>query len=360
MAPYLIVYSIVIILTVCAQSSYKKSKRMSSFMSLLCILVMSIFAACRGLSVGKDISVYGIKYFELAKHYDNLLEYIYAGNAEIGYLSVNFVIYKIFKNIHVLFFLLEFFNMWCIYRIAYRDKDNGTFFFYIFTYLFLWNNASFNIIRQTISMVILLYSFKFLEVKKYKQYYLGVIIAFLFHKSSIIALINPLIYWISNNKKIKFQYIAGFSIAYILVILNIKSIMGVIIKYFPTFRYYYNYLNRLGNFSFKYFIVLCLMLTVTLLFSKYIREKKKCSFLIYGVFIFTLLYLTSISFKYGYRIAYPYILYYTILIPRIDFSLKGHDGRNFYRIAIILIILVHWFIRCNYYDSTIPYVFLGQ
>ena len=360
MIPYLIIYAIAVTLAIISQATYKNNKKVSSLISLISILILSTFAALRGMSVGKDISVYGERLFMLAQKHNSLIDYIIAGKAEIGYLFVNFLTYKLFGNIHALFFILEFFNITCVYIIAYKDKNKGTFFFYILSYLLLWNNASLNIIRQSIAMIILLLSYKYLEEKKPLKYYVAVAIAFMFHKSSIIALINPLIYRLTDNKTVKIKYIAFISIAYAYIITNIRSVIGFLAKVIPSFKYYYNYLGRTGNFSASYFIMICAILLVTFIFSKYVRKKGKCSFLIYGIFLFTTLYLTSISFKYGYRISYPFILYYTILIPRIDRSLKGHNGRPLFRVAIILILLAHWYLRCLYYDSTIPYVLFWQ
>ena len=360
MIPYLITYAIVLILTAYAQATYNKNKKMSYLISFICILLLSTFAALRGLNVGKDISVYGTKIFDLANDYENLIDYIGTGKAEIGYMLINFIVSRIFGNIHALFFLLEFFNIACIYRIAYRDRNNGTFIFYILTYLLLWNNASFNIIRQSISMIIILYSYTFLEQKKIKHYIASVAIAFLFHKSSIIALINPLLSKLTDDKKIKTRYLAALSIVYVILIINIRSIMSFLITVFPTFKYYYNYLDRPGNFSLAYFLTICLILITTVVFSKYMNEKKNCNLLTCSVFLFTLLYTTSLSFEYGYRIAYPFILYYVYLIPRIDNSLEKHNGRTFFRIAIICVLLIHWFLRCSYYDATIPYTWFWQ
>lgn len=66
--------------------------------------------------------------------------------------------------------------------------------------LFGYLVINFNMLRQSLSMAIFLKFFPHLKRRHYLRYYLGVLLAYLFHNSALVLLFIPLFTWITNKK----------------------------------------------------------------------------------------------------------------------------------------------------------------
>lgn len=365
MIEYISVFFIVIFLSCLAGYFIKRSKAISIFLSLVCIGLLSLLAALRGYSVGFDIHVYGWEYFYDSAGFPSLFSYLSFRNfKEPFYFALNYIIFKRSGNIHVLFFIMQFIMSFVVYTIAYREakSDNGTFFIYILSYLFIWYNSSLNIMRQSLALIFVLYGFKYLENRSYYKFLLCVFIAFLFHSSAILCAIFPLLNKVSNSKNSARKLLL---ICTILIIMFASSRLFVdkLILIFPFFTKYFNYiLFSEGNMIFNYAIFKILFLIVILLFSKPILKLKQNNVLYYIIFLDVIFYLSSFFIKFGYRISYFFLPFYIYLLPRIDRSLKDYKGRDFYRIVLFCLLAFYWYYRFAVvgYDSTLPYVFYWE
>ena len=96
---------------------------------------------------------------------------------------------------------------------------------YIFSYLLLTYNMTFNIIRQSISIFIILYSYKFIETKNYLKYIIGVIVATMFHTSALICALFPMIKIISNRKHTLYLILLEITLSLLDITLSILMYM---------------------------------------------------------------------------------------------------------------------------------------
>jgi len=362
MVIYFVVFAIVMLITVFAQTLYKKNPKISKFLSLIAILILSLFAAIRGLTVGTDINIYGYRYFHSAGYYPNIISYLNFYETEHLYFVLNYIVYSLTHNIHVLFFVFQFFIALVVYNIAYKEKENGTMWLYILSYLMLWFNSSLNILRQSLAIFVILYAFRYIEDKKYFKYIIAVLVASLFHKSALLCLIFPLLSLLSNSKRQKL-----YLILIVIVTLIVYNYLDYIIIFTQNnmsfFQKYVSYLsNEEGNINWYFAAVKLIMLSGIIVFSKKAENKRSNNLLIMLAVIDLLLYCFSAYIKYGYRLSYFFLPHLIILIPRIDKSLENYSGRSLYRLFIIVSLIVYWIVRycLVQYDGTIPYVFFWQ
>lgn len=167
------------------------------------IILPSIIAGARDYSVGSDTSGYGIGVFEIAKN-NSFFDFfnaknIYVKNVEPLYRVFVYVIAKIFGNVFWQFFFIEFIICYFIYKSLRNLKDRYAWVgYYIFLTFFF--PFTLNLMRQSISIAIILYGFKYVRERKIKQYTLVIIIASFIQMMSVVGLLIYPLYYICTGR----------------------------------------------------------------------------------------------------------------------------------------------------------------
>ena len=66
------------------------------------ILSLSIIGGCRNTTVGTDVEVYGVSWFEKACDYNNITDYLKDMNKEDGgYVVLNYIVSRFTNNINI-------------------------------------------------------------------------------------------------------------------------------------------------------------------------------------------------------------------------------------------------------------------
>ncbi len=364
---YLFTFLIVTMLSILIQLIMKNNKKAAFLLSFLCIIILSLVAGLRANSVGRDINVYGLSTFNNCRKFNSILSYIkFYQFKEPLYYGLNYIVFKLFGNFNVFLFILQFILSSFVFKIAYDEskEDKGTFWLYIFAYLIFWYNTSFNIIRQSLAIIILVYAFRFLLKEKYKKYYLYVFFAFLFHSSSIICIFLPLLKKISTSKK-RVIYLVIVPTLLFCLFITIDSLTVLLSHYFPFFSKYYEYVKMDQTNLIVKFAILKFLVAVVLLFfatGNRFRENKENLIFSFIIIIDFLLYISSNYIMFGYRLSYFFLPLFIYLIPRLDKSYSDVYAKRFYRIAIICTMIFYWYYRyiAIGYDGTIPYMFFWE
>jgi hypothetical protein len=172
------------------------------------------------------------------------------------------------------------------------------------------------IIRQGMSIAILLYCYRYLKNRQWIKYEIGVIIAFLFHSSAIVAAIIPVIYACFDLKKT-----VVFGTLFAVFYMSAIKLIG------DNFKYEAYLVKDLDGGNMLKFLNLAIV--IILLFLSRRMKHEKFYPLLYVVFIGTL-FPFMFGGHLGIRVSHYFVIYECILIPNI---ISGY-GRNIRNIAI--------------------------
>lgn len=365
MVIYVIVYIIGFLMAYFAEIKLKNNKKKSGyFFSFCAIMIPTIVAAIRHISVGTDTSSYITNVFLTCANFDSLSDvFIYNVGIEKGYIFVNYIVYKIFNNVHVLYGALEFIILIFIYKACYDNRNkNGEFALNYFLFLVLFYNKSLNMCRQMMAMSIIIYAFKFITQKKFLKYCFWVCIATLFHRSAIaqILLYYAINFIFAKDNFIQFKKMLSI-ILVMFVVICYEYIMQFIILLISSGGYanrYYIYINNAGNIL-KYELVfeLIVLVLLYLMHNKLIKIGDNNNKYIFIYTLAVILYFCGFFGSFAYRISYYFYLY--IIFMADDIKLLFTKNSQFYFVILLMIALIAYSCLCYgvfKYDGTVPYI----
>ncbi len=181
----------------------KKKIRLFGYIS---ILLPSILAGLRGISVGTDTIAYGEGIFEIARNSDTLSSFLnnksaYISNSEILYKLLVYLISRFTGNLAWLLFFVELIIVYGIYR-SINDAGLRRYLpLGIYLYIMLIYPFSLNLMRQSISISILLLGFKYVRQGNFIKYFIFVLAASLFHVTAAVGLFIFPLYKICSAQK---------------------------------------------------------------------------------------------------------------------------------------------------------------
>lgn len=208
------------------------------------IVLLSLFAAIRNEKVGVDINTY------LKPPFDNVFKYDFISllktySIEPFFGLIIYITANLFGNIHICMFVIQFVMLSFFFKFAtYLSKKTKTsLVVYVLLYMLFCYFESFCIIRQHISLAILLCSLTFFDRKKYKVTFALFIVSLLFHYSSIAFIIVYILYYLrmirvvkeseGKKKKKNIKYIILIILAllgYVVLFTNIHNILKFLIN----------------------------------------------------------------------------------------------------------------------------------
>ena len=247
MKAYIICFGITLIFTYLAQKQIKTKKRIdgiSLIYILICIFTLCFFAGVRNIHVGRDVEVYVTPAIEMSQKY-SFMEYIDRTNTEIGFDIYIYILVTFFSHdVNFILFFLQLIPAVSVYIFAYKKRNELSMFLVVLVYIFTWYLTSYTIMRQSLSLGLILVSLTYLEEKKYKKTIILFLIALLFHSSAAIATGLYIILFISRSSKFseiqkKYIYIF-FIIALLIMLLSYEKILlffTTTIKLLP-YKYY--------------------------------------------------------------------------------------------------------------------------
>lgn len=345
------------------------------------ILIPAGIAALRADSVGVDTLVYAKPIFTYSIYCSSYSEILSRFlDIEPLFLFLSFAISRISKSFQLFLFLISFIIQLVTYLALYRRRDQCSIFVGEALYLFYMYNQSFNMMRQSIAMAIMLLGMTYLFERRYIAYTLWLALGFFFHKSIIIGLVFiPLIVFIdehngvektnylSQRKKIllwaKFAAITcgAFCVTVMFQTLIIwLGGIGVISERFT------NYLNgESGTFNWKFFAVYILPLIWLFLNTSKIRMGYTfLSIEVINILLFGMQY--TIYYLYRISVYFMAVRLFSMSEYRIDLYRIVKTGKIRYTEILSLTSIafgfIYWFsfIIINNNHGTADYVFFFQ
>lgn len=268
-------------------------------------------------------------------------------------MSIVSEIARYLGNCRLIFVFYGFFTLYFFY-LSLDQVDKKFRPIALLLLLFLYYTVGFNIVKQTLSIAILLFSYKYIEQKKPINYYIFALLATLFHASAMISL---LLYPLVVSKK-KFSQILSL-ILFTIVTFNLRSII-LRISSIPVFNHFTTYADTanasMGN---NYTIVIYIsLLFIIILFTKHLEKTNKNNTILITLYaIGTLLSISGFYNPYVKRISLYFLATESLLIPQLVTAFKTPKDRRLIALLIIMLVIIKFTISAYFLkqSSLIPY-----
>lgn len=317
---YLVIFAISISLFhLASKQSYRKIGFWLTY--LIFILLLSLIEGCRDLTIGTDLDVYGIRYFEDARRSHHLIKYISELEGEWGYHTFMWLCARLSSDIHVMLFVSALLKI-VLASVAYlkmRNQLNPT--LLMFSYLCFSYVTGFNIMRQALAASIVIFALPYLLERKWIPYLILSLLAMTLHSSAFMSIVLAALYFVTKMK-------GGIWLSLIIIAI-IYSFSFAIMAYIQILDLgLYSdkaslYLEKEGVTTAKSNIVIaCLCILFVLRYRSYLKTNH--SFDYFFLLVVTSLFLTFMSsyFEVAVRLSW-YIFYllglmYTIIIKKLS------------------------------------------
>lgn len=340
------------------------------------ITIPSLIAGFRAATVGTDLGIYGIRFYNYAAESRNFrgLINILSSTGEkndLGFHILNYLLSRFSDNYHLGLFLYSFIAISCVYfAMAKLKKIYGiSIWTGMLCYFLILYNFSLNGMKQSIAIAIVFLAITFLMENNYKVYVILSTIAYFFHGSALITVPILFLYLILRDKKTRISNRKQYGVLLALVIMfivavSLRNITNILSQIGLTRSEYMLYLQG-GKFTQNNGIdfwtsgVLFIFLFIDLIFYKrssvLIREN---TFLIFMMLLGFMTSIATILASYLGRIN----LYFTMINISYQLILVHHfesKTKNVFTLFIIILVFAVWLhnIVLLNYNTTLPYVF---
>lgn len=266
------------------------------FLTLLGLIIPILIGSFRYF-VGTDYRAY-LNIYEKTHNY-SLID-IFMEKKEVLFLII-IKIASLFSNSQVIFAIMSFLTITTLYFTILNYKEKLSLGFMFFLYLFMYFTSSFNLVKQSLAVVLVAYSYRFIFERNMKKFVIFILIASLFHISALFFLPFYFIFSKSDHKNKKLIRLIYILIT-IVIILNYQVVIKLVtnISIFEEYQTYQNELNSANREVILEFAVLAIIL----LFRKpLIKYDERNEIFIFLSIINCLLLLTGYISPYIKRIA---------------------------------------------------------
>lgn len=332
----MLVYNLLLIINILVglillYGPFVKEKLGEKLYLLFTLIELLILGGFRSHNIGTDTSAYVTLFYTIkVANIKELLQLKY----ELGYLILNKVIALLGGNAQTLLIVK---SLIISFGFVYFIKANSINYllsaFLLITLYYYY--ASFNAIRQYIAIVIFINSFIFIKKKKFLYFLFMIILASLFHLTTILFL--PVYFLGSINWSIR--KIIIFVILLFLIYLNLETFVYLMIKIFPQYETYLG-TDYLKGYTGKMYIIVNLTIFLFLLVVYIAKGGYKYQdiniLLVFDILIVALnLFSTKIYF--ANRLSWFFTPFHIIIIPKFLSLINESRIRE---IALSLIIIM--------------------
>ena len=360
---YLFVFLLSTIFTYIAESNLKKAKTnfpLFVFLSIAAILCPVLLATFRDPGVGTDTLGYVQEVWNQFTRLGNINNILYAYqngefyDFEIVYLLINAIAIIFGNDIHWLYFITSLFIILPIYIAIYNNRHRAPMWIGMIFFLLLYYNYSLNMVRQSVALAFCIYSFKYVEQKKWIKLFIWLLIIINTHNTGIFYLLFIAIYLISYipSKYLKniLLFISYFSIILIFsafdFLLIISVSWGIISDKYLIYLTNNNQTDLDLTTTIEYlFIILISYISLQILRKKIIQYNEVNNYIKYE-FLGTLLFCAALISQWAFRLSF-YFNYPIdcLFLPRM-FMLVKCRSKSLYQLLLLITIgflLLVWY-----------------
>lgn len=329
--------------------------------SILVCIIFTLIIGLRHYSIGVDTPVYVSIFNRIVS---SGLENYRTTWIETGFLYFYSIIGMISKDYSIMLLIISFLTNFaiCKYIEKYSNNMCVSFMLIILTRIFF---SEMNIIRQYLSVAVVLLAIPLIEKKKFIKFLLYILVASLFHKSSWALFFVYFLYNINISNKVKIiTIIISLMIYnfYYSFFIKITSLFG------GTYMYYVdNFIesNKLGSII-TFIINLIILFVIEIIRSnKTIAEKidKKDNFFYNCHFVLTFLSFLAIKMNILGRITIFFQVITTVALPNYINMLSNKKLVFILYIIILTCFFINMIVVLKYrpeWYNVLPYKFYWQ
>ena len=336
------------------------------FFSAICILFPAIMGGLRQAGVGVDTMVYGLPHFLRASNASSFSDFLHSSHrmsVELGWAAVTYFSTKIFGVVQWNFFFYQLLTLTFTYIALYHYRDRAPMFFLWLIYLLGTYYTTYNIMRQSIAASIIFMGLPHLEAKRYKKFMVYVILAGLFHSSSLMAVTYFLIFHMLLTWKPKRTWLKTTILVGMFVMLAVaRQLMLIAVRAVPSVSHLAY--NAYDTYSLSRNMGLNIMLFGELFACLLYYNGMKRVFAhgeMYKLFTYNLAF--QLAYTFTVQAAYIRMFYYfsyinVLLIATVPFFIKERTLRNLAFVSVFFVSAI-FFCIVTYVKSsagTWPYV----
>lgn len=210
--------------------SVSKDKSFNKW-TIIAALGLSSILGLRGIDVGIDT----IAYYEFFEAFKQGFVVGVRGIDELGFVTVSYLIMKIFGSVQFEFFFWALVTNILILIRIHEVKDKISVPIATLTFFANFFFLEFNVLREMVAVAVIFYNSKYIFKQQYIKYMLGCFLAASFHWSAIIALILIPVSMINNLKRYKKYQIL---LVFIALLISIIGMIYLGVKYFELYGHY--------------------------------------------------------------------------------------------------------------------------
>lgn len=221
---YLVVFLIALLFA--SGVDFIKKKQIKGVLFILLVLFLSCVGGFRDVGVGTDTVTYSESYYYAAKEIRSFTD-LFSTGRDIGYLLLN-LIAVYFDALWVAHFLGQLMTHSLILYVAYLLKRKYSvinFTLFVFVYLFVFYNQTYNFMRQYCAMAVTMVGFYYMLQSNWKFFGLSLVVSFYFHPSAAFFAIAGVYYYMCVSCKSRFY--------------TWLAIIGAVLSIILTTRFYY-------------------------------------------------------------------------------------------------------------------------
>lgn len=190
-----------------AQKIINKSRILFYCISYFSIILLSVLAGCRDLSIGTDVLVYGDSVFSAARFSESFgqgLELVSYSSEEVFYI-INYISSYFSDNLSLSLFLVMLLQQLFCFHGCVFFKEKVPIWIVMLMFNLVFYNLSLNLMRQCLAVSFLFLSFEFFLNKSFWKLITCVIFSFYFHKTAFVSGCILLLFYYLTSFDEKYQ-----------------------------------------------------------------------------------------------------------------------------------------------------------
>lgn len=316
--------------------------------------LLIIIAAIRSYTIGTDTEQYTgsykvIRSIDFAKH--NTIRF------EIGFFTMCKILNYFSEDPQILLIITSLIIFGAMGFFVYENSEDvimSSILFVTLNYYGLFLSA----MRQALAIGIIAFSLRYLYEKKYIKYFLGILVASLFHQTAIIMVV--LIFF--RNIKFFKKYLYIDILIAIVAFMFANKLFGVIVKFFTVYESY----SKSSFFESNYFAallnsVVSFVILITGIFCYELSNGEKYKEYDFNAFIMSIsfiLYVVTMKINIFSRATMYFSIFTIVWLPNSINSIDNAKQRMVLKYCVFIFSMLYWIVIAKYrpeWHSVVPY-----